>query len=605
MVPKLTPAIVTAALALAAAGIAQAQTFPYRVDLSPVRPVVGGELQLDLVVQGLSARGMELVELSADKALSLESQTTEPYVEPGGIRAAELRLVFRVKRAGRLEIGRLVLRSKEGSLVVAPLSFVAEAPLDSSGIREEPWLWEAPPTVYRYESFSVELRSALDENVDSSSKGVAASFAAPLGASLEASGALSWTMTVLDEDTIALPEAFLSENGKMLGRAPDCEIRVLPLPREIETSRAIGTFELSLEGLEGARPRVGEALVFRLVLSGRGDLPGLRLPDPILSLDGKLLPPEDIASRRIDDSRPGRGGYEGRALLEVTAIPPSAGRLGVVVPPLAVMEPGLGLRRLSLVPASLIIRPSGQGVGAGGASGGLFDGTVAAAARLAAASAGLRRLPELLRLSRKGLGASAAARQEALDLLVGSDSRGRDARYLEAALRWDGGERGRALAVLYGILRRQPGAADARRAADACSGELGSGPPLLDALPPPLPFALGGIVFLVLALSLALASRLAARRKRRPIMLASAILALALALGSLGAVGVSSLEHRRRFAVVWTDRLLLVPSPLAHGYVELTRGSAARDRGGTAGYVGLVLGDGLAGWAPKKSVYYY
>jgi hypothetical protein len=605
MAQRLKRAIVAAALALAAAGIAQAQAFPYRVELSPVRPVVGGELQLDLVVQGLSARGMELVELSADKALSLESQTTEPYVEPGGIRAAELRLVFRVKRAGRLEIGRLILRSKEGSLVVAPLSFVAEAPFDSAGIREEPWLWEAPPTVYRYESFSIDLRSALDENGDSSSKGVAASFAAPLGASLEASGALSWTMTVLDQGTIALPEAIVSENGKMLGRAPGREIRVLPLPPEIETSRAIGTFELSLEGLEGARPRAGEALVFRLVLSGRGDLPGLRLPDPVLSLDGKPLSAEDIASRRIDDSRPGRGGYEGRTLLEVTVTPPAAGRLGVAVPPLAVMEPGLGLRRLSLAPASLTIRPSARGAGAGASSEGLFDGAAAAAARLAAASAGLRRLPELLRLSRKGLGASAAARREALGLLSGSDSSGRDARYLEAALLWDGGDRGRALALLYGILRQRSDAVDVRRAADACSGELGSGPPLLDALPPPLPFALGGIVFLVLASSLALASRLAARRKRRPVMLASAILALALALGSLCASGVSVLERRRQFAVVWTDRLLLVPSPLAQGYVVLTRGSAARVRGGTAGYVGLVLGDGLEGWAPKKSVYYY
>ncbi len=65
------------------------------------------------------------------------------------------------------------------------------------------------------------------------------------------------------------------------------------------------------------------------------------------------------------------------------------------------------------------------------------------------------------------------------------------------------------------------------------------------------------------------------------------------------------MERHRRFAVVWTDRLLLVPSPLATGYVEVARGSAARVRGEAEGYVGLVLSGGLEGWAPEKSVYYY
>ena len=512
--------------------------------------------------------------------------------------ATELRLLFLVGSPGRIEIRRLVLRSKEGSLVLAPLVFFADAPPDSSGIREEPWLWEAPPTVYRYEAFSVALRSAADENADSSSKGVAASFSPPPGVSMEASGALSWTVTVLDGEEVALPETLLSENGRVLGRAPGREIRVLPLPPEIEASRAIGTFELSFEGLEGARPRAGEPLVFRLVLSGRGDLPGLRLPEPVLSLDGKPLSPEDVAFRRIDDSRPGRGGYEGSALLEVTVTPPSAGRFLVSVPPYAVLEPGLGPRPLSPAPASLAVLPSGPGSGSGGSSLWLFGGAPAAAGRLAAA--GPRRLPELLDLSRQGLPASPAARREALDLLAGRRSLGRDARYLEAALRWDEGEKGLSLSLLYGILRLHPGASDASRAAEACSGELGAGPPLLDALPPPAPFAWGGAILLALASSL-----IPAVRRRRPALLAPALLALALAIGCFAASGVSSMERHRRFAVVWTDRLLLVPSPLATGYVEVARGSAARVRGEAEGYVGLVLSGGLEGWAPEKSVYYY
>ena len=587
------------------AGVAQSPAFPYRVELSPRRPTVGGELELDLVVQGLSARGMELSELSVGEGLSLESQSIGPFVEPDGSRGSQLRLVFRVLRAGRIAITRLVLRSKEGSLVAAPMSLVAEGPLSSSGEREEVWEWEAPEEVYRYEAFSLRLRDRAGEGPDSTSSDVTASFSVPEGASLEAIGPLAWTMTVLDAGTVALPDADMSRGGRPIGKAAGFTIRVREPPAEIGASRAIGRFELALEGLERTRPRAGDPFVFRLVLSGRGNLPVLHLSEPRLSLDGKALPAEDLASRRLDDSQPAAGGYEGRAMLELTVTPPSAGRLTISVPPIAALEPGAGLRVLSLEPVSLRVQGGLAGDGSAfagdGASGGPFTGAEAAALRLAAASARLRSLPALLKSSRVGSGQAAAARRRALELLGPRLADDRDGRYLEAALRWESGERGPALALLYGLLRSHPGFADARQAAEACAGELGSGAPLLDALPPPLPFALGGI----LPLAASLFFFFAARRKRGPALAATAGLCLVLAAGSLALSGLSALERRRSYAVVWTDRLLVVPSPSARGYVELPLGSAARIRGAAPGYVGLVFGDGLAGWAPRESVYYY
>ncbi|MDA8426058.1 MAG: hypothetical protein M0Z80_07955, partial [Treponema sp.] len=299
------------------------------------------------------------------------------------------------------------------------------------------------------------------------------------------------------------------------------------------------------------------------------------------------------------------------------------------VPPFVFLDPAGKLVRLSTAPVSLLVAPAAA---ASPAAARLFAGAGAAAAALAASAPGLRRLGELYQRSLSGRASSAAARREALALLSGASVR--DARYLEAALRWDDGERARALALLYGIMRRHLGASEAVRAAGACSGELGSGPPMLDALPPPAPFELAGLAFLASALAFAalsaarrVASRKAARasgeigaqprRQAAGTAAASgepgpsrpraffAIFLAVLAFLCLGAAAFSALERRNHYAVVWTDSLLLVPSPLARGKVEVIRGSAARVRGGTSDYVGLELADGLSGWAPKKYVYYY
>jgi hypothetical protein len=187
--------------------------------------------------------------------------------------------------------------------------------------------------------------------------------------------------------------------------------------------------------------------------------------------------------------------------------------------------------------------------------------------------------------------------------------------YLEAALRWDSGDRGRSLALLYGLRRRSPALAGVAESAAACSGELGSGPPLLDALPPPLPFALTSAAAALGALFLFLASRSKRREGRREgegrgaahrARLKALALLLVLASVVLAILAGAALSERRTvYAVLWTDSLLLVPSPVAEGRVTVTRGTAARVRGETSGYVGLVLADGLAGWAPRDAVYYY
>ncbi|HTX74432.1 MAG TPA: hypothetical protein VMC79_16490 [Rectinemataceae bacterium] len=584
----------------------------YRIHVSPERPRAGQDLELDILVDGLTAEGLDVAELAADDSLALESQIIAPHVEADGRRNAEIRLIFRVLRAGQLHIPRIVLRSKEGSLTIGPLDFGTGSSGSGTGADLSYWEWDNPAVVHQFESFSVALRNVGGEGGGDRSQ-VGVSLTVPAGASFEAAGSLLWTVTALEQGELDLPEAELRRGDSLLGRASPARISVRPLPPALETSRAIGNFELRLEGLDRVRPRAGEALAFRILLSGNGNLPLLRLPEPRILLDGALLPAGDIEIRRVDDSRPSRDGYEGRAISEIRVLVPAAGALTISLAPYSTMDRSGTLRQLTVQQVSLRVEGTSgprsrgspvsgvaSGVASGGASGGAFPDKDAVAARLAAANPALRDLPDLLAAADSGDPDAATARQRVRALLTDTRVRGPEAIYLGAALKWEAGDRAAALALLYGLVRAQPGFAAAVAAARFCSGELGSGPPLLDTLPSPVLFAMGGTLSLAGALILLVLSR-----RRKGVLGAAAALSLALAIVALGLAGISASERARSYAVVWTDRLLVVPSPRDTGFVDLVPGSAARVRGETAGYVALVFGDGLAGWAPRDCVYYY
>jgi hypothetical protein len=181
-------------------------------------------------------------------------------------------------------------------------------------------------------------------------------------------------------------------------------------------------------------------------------------------------------------------------------------------------------------------------------------------------------------------------------------------------------EGGKELAGLYSALRRAPPFSDAarkaRKAALARAAELGLPPPMSDALPPPGFFEWPAAVAAAAALGF-LASWAAGSRKRRGSgspprggqrrggrgFASAALLALALTLGALGLASAS--ERREALAVVWTDSLLVVPSPQSELRVAVTRGSTARARGFSGAYASVVLEDGTEGWTARDSLYFY
>ena len=628
---------------LLAAGGAAAQagaptSIAYRVEQLPEDAVEGGLARLVLVAQGLSAAGVEIA-ARLDGGLALESSSSRPRVGAAGARELEIVLELRVLAAGRRQVLGIDIRGKEGSLRVPALSFAARG---KGGSRDEPpaWRWSAPSYVTRYEAFEIRIEKADGSPAPAEAS---ASFPPPPGSSLEPAGPLAWTAVALEEGELRLPEVRILAGMRDLGAAAPSALEARPLPAYLASSRAIGRFQLELLAPPAATLEAGRACRFVLRLSGRGNQPLVLLPEPRISVEGRDLPSESIRLERREGSKPAGEAFDGSCSLEISFTPAETGLLRLSFPPFAVLDPDSGRRDLSVPVFEAPVAPAPGGSGAalvaGGLSGqtapaspGLFDPYLPAlAARLAAREPSLSGLPELLRETREGAGAAARAkaRSSALALFAktAQDSAGPggqtrleygggdpEAAFLEAGLLWESGDRGRSLAILCGLARRGSGrleAADgsrealasvASRLAAACSGELGAGPPLLDDLPRPRLFLGLALPALLLALVLFLVSF---RSSRRPIQRAAAVLALAATLAAGGLGFASFLERRQARALLWTDRLLPVPSARAEASLPLAPGTTARVRGGSSGYVGVQLADGVSGWVRSGDLYFY
>jgi hypothetical protein len=184
----------------------------------------------------------------------------------------------------------------------------------------------------------------------------------------------------------------------------------------------------------------------------------------------------------------------------------------------------------------------------------------------------------------------------------------------KAAALWKRGERGAALALVYGKLRRSSPLSsegrEAKKAALACVRLLGTDMPLLDALPSPIGIALFASLATIAGLALFVSENRARKRggDARPgsggrRAAGRILLVLALALVGLGAASAS--ERRRAYAVVWANSLRTVPSELSELSVSVVQGSTARLRGRSGGFLSLALADGIEGWAAPDQVFFY
>jgi hypothetical protein len=380
--------------ALAAPTAARGLRWSTSVDATQSEP--GSTLVFELSVEGLTAASARVDELRLDPGLALESETTRPFVTLSS-KGTAFRFELRVLEASILRIQSLKVSAAEGRLELGPLVVC-----DASAFAQDSklaWRWVAPPEALRYEAFEIRLEPVVPEG-GSVPEEAATSFAPPPGASFEASGHLAWTVIAFEEGSLLLPEVSLSA-GKASGSAASARVAIKALPPSIASSRAIGSFSLALTGPEPPSPRVGETIQLRLVLSGRGNLPALLLPGPLIN-----LPARAWTSNRVDEARAEGGSYIGRASLALVLDPVKPGLLSIRFPPLAVYDPALGEGSLSLPPLELRVA-SAPALPASRAGGG---------AALAALYHALRQAPPLSPASRN---AKKAALERASELGTG------------------------------------------------------------------------------------------------------------------------------------------------------------------------------------------
>ncbi len=173
---------------------------------------------------------------------------------------------------------------------------------------------------------------------------------------------------------------------------------------------------------------------------------------------------------------------------------------------------------------------------------------------------------------------------------------------------------GETISRAYGLLRQAPPfsarRSEAKRVADAYALELGTGPALVDRLPPPnyffFPAFFAALLALGLFLSLVIYTKVAEKPSiPRAIALVAVILALALAVLGL----MSASERKGRYAVVWADSLRSIPSARAELSIPIEKGATASLRAIAGTYAFLVLSggesEGLEGWAPLSALHFY
>jgi len=129
--------------------------------------------------------------------------------------------------------------------------------------------------------------------------------------------ASSFILTPSRPGEVILPEARV-EAGEASGQSNAKRIEVLPLPEEVQSTGAVGTFSYSAEPV-GANAVEGSELSLTLRVSGQGNLNFLEIPDP--SVQGLTL----VSRNDEGDFSASEDGYRGQRKVTYLYLPETPG----------------------------------------------------------------------------------------------------------------------------------------------------------------------------------------------------------------------------------------------------------------------------------------
>ena len=487
-------------------------------------------------------RAASLAEGRYSEGISLVAESDRPYVDDSGKVGSELVLELSSTKGGRGRVESLRIRGEGATFEIAPfdLSFPENTP---GSMTPDAWVWEAPPKVWRFQSFALGLRPLDATRVGSSAW---PSFQLPAGILLEAGAdAFSWVATSLEAGTLVLPETRIVSSSE--GLAPPRSILVEELPKAVRESRAIGHFSLLLDAPKEATR--GQALRLRLVLSGGGNLPALRLPEIRLLLDDQAINVPAEGRTRIDSLQKTADGYAGSSSLDIDFVPDRQGILSFSTLPWRYLDPAGSLHTLVAAQRSIRIGASADTVQVG-------------------------------------------TQNQALNLIEGKIGELPDS----ALSSFKAGRTGEGLAALYHAARSE---ALFRETARRLAASLGAvtpdlGPPLM-----PTPFFAASGLF---ALAFILLSFLRRREKAGVVILA---LCLAFAIACLATASLLLADRERPRWLSFSTSMASTPSLDSERHVAIPLGSTGRKIGVSGEWICLEFPDGSAGWLPRSSVYSY
>lgn len=338
-------------LGLVSAG---AQTVGLSLSLANDRYTIGQRLTVDLLAENAEPGAVKLLQPVYPAALALLAveQRSSTWEKVPGVMAKGTRfsLTFRVAKAGIVPLGPFQI-TWDGGSAAAPartLFLLREDEAQKRYPLEVRWVLPPGP-YYRGQDLPLILKVG---NLQNLLKPVPFDLPAPGNGILERVTGLgdieittvgddrlfnipwgSWMLLPNSSGTLNLPQVEFSVGG-LTRSTPGDSLTILPLPAEVETTRAVGDFTWSASASRGTGSEAG-LLVVRFELKGRGNFPYLRLP---------AFEPagfQKLGTQEGNGYQATSSGYQGSLSQTLRLTPVSGGRHELVLPGFTWFNPAL------------------------------------------------------------------------------------------------------------------------------------------------------------------------------------------------------------------------------------------------------------------------
>jgi hypothetical protein len=267
----------------------------------------------------------------------IEGPTVRPFEwEQDGIfiQGTKVSFTFRVLDAGLTQAGPIRIGHPGGVMVVSPfpMVFVLWDERQNNYPMEVEWDLSPGP----YYQYSPVLAQLLVKNLETVEIPFANDLSSPYGAILESVPELgvvrsfryfdqelheipwgTWLMTPSRVGELSLPRPNVSFRG-IRRLPPRITLDVLPLPEEVQESKAVGNFNYEVE-VDRSSLSLQDSLVVQQTLSGVGNFPYLQLPE--ISFDGF----EILQTLDESDFRPIIEGFKGSKSRTYVLLPQNSG----------------------------------------------------------------------------------------------------------------------------------------------------------------------------------------------------------------------------------------------------------------------------------------